>query len=165
MIFSNRCIVIEGPDGSGKSTLANEIKERYGYAIISSGGPSKSTDEITLRTRRLIGLQKVSTSIIFDRHPLISHPIYSKWGHEILEYKELLKVFLDPSIRPVFIFCQGKMSHLRDQVLKDYDTKEHLSYVTKEYERILKDYERLSLKYADIIYRKGESTIFGGIEK
>jgi hypothetical protein len=73
-------IIVEGPDGAGKTTLITELQKTYGLqreprAASSTEGPITDlvqyTDaaDYTIRIRRRVTL--------WDRHPLISEPIYS----------------------------------------------------------------------------------------
>lgn len=75
-----RNLVIEGPDGAGKSTLIGQLRERYPElpeptrAATSTGGPVPNmtgwitTDAVATMVRQ--------GSRLYDRHPLISGPIY-----------------------------------------------------------------------------------------
>lgn len=72
-------IVVEGVDGSGKSTLINslsyELKLKvHPRASSSVGGPVK--DIFGWAARDLDQWHQQSTPHIYDRHPLISEPIY-----------------------------------------------------------------------------------------
>ena len=68
-------IILEGPDGSGKSTLANIIAQRVPFTLHPGGGPEKYPGEIVERARQYLKLDRK----IFDRHPLISQPIYCQF--------------------------------------------------------------------------------------
>lgn len=73
-----RHIVVEGPDGAGKTTLIDKIVKGFGYvqhprASRSVEGPVADLDQWVVND--LNGLGKFPPSI-FDRHPLISEPIY-----------------------------------------------------------------------------------------
>jgi hypothetical protein len=69
-------IVVEGPDGAGKTTLVREIAAQFpvtvGHRLVSTearalGEMKRATED---RTRNL------NQGMVFDRHPLISGPIY-----------------------------------------------------------------------------------------
>lgn len=77
-----RHVIVEGPDGAGKSTLVSYLIDRLGLqprkrASTSIGGPVVS----------LIDWQRADSETmeddppgIYDRHPLISEPIYARFA-------------------------------------------------------------------------------------
>lgn len=76
-------IIVEGPDGSGKSTLIAHLQESLGLplhekASTSKGGPIDDlwawveTDLIPMRA----AIHNTFPAHIYDRHPVISEPIY-----------------------------------------------------------------------------------------
>lgn len=73
-------IIVEGPDGAGKTTLIEELQKTYGLqreprAASSTQGPITDLVQYTDTADHTIGLGKRTT--LWDRHPLISEPIYS----------------------------------------------------------------------------------------
>jgi hypothetical protein len=70
-------IIVEGPDGAGKSTLVHHLAEKYDIPIAA-----KVVDEDTkpmiddLKHWTEVNLKKGLQWMIFDRHRLISEPIY-----------------------------------------------------------------------------------------
>lgn len=70
-------IIVEGPDGGGKSTLVRVLSERFGFPIANRvvGPDTKPLVDLVAWTEDNVskGFQRV----IFDRHRLISEPIYS----------------------------------------------------------------------------------------
>lgn len=72
-------ILLEGPDGSGKTNLSRHLHERLGIQIAprfatSEGGP---IDELYHTMHRDLRTWDSSREPrIYDRHPLISEPIY-----------------------------------------------------------------------------------------
>lgn len=73
-----RQIVIEGPDGAGKTTMVNELMDKLGVdmharACTSVGGPIDA-DGLGLWVMREFDREKPFG--VYDRHPVISEPIY-----------------------------------------------------------------------------------------
>lgn len=69
-------LVVEGPDGAGKTTLIRQLQEDFHWKLAprfstSTGGP---LDDIYHRT--MSNMSK-PTYGIYDRHPVISEPIYA----------------------------------------------------------------------------------------
>lgn len=76
-----RHIIVEGPDGSGKSSLITHLTESLGLDIherasTSRGGPVDRLAEWV--ERDIHSYAGVWRPFIYDRHPVISEPIYGR---------------------------------------------------------------------------------------
>jgi hypothetical protein len=77
-----RHIIVEGPDGSGKDTLIHSLLGWFGdhtlheRASTSLGGPVNNLARWTAQDVATMHIQRPS---IYNRHPLISELIYSKY--------------------------------------------------------------------------------------
>lgn len=152
-------IVIEGVDNSGKSTLANRMKDFFlpSCTIQRSEGPDKGNGEINERIRTynvMISQSARSGTLIFDRHPCISEPIYSR-------YRGIRQCSVDPMLienfyerHPLFIYCADR--GLRGHVEKKHDKPEHLTSIKDNHNAIVEDYMFWALSRAHIIYRVGD---------
>jgi hypothetical protein len=76
-------IIVEGPDGAGKTRLVKQIVSAYDMQIAkrastSEGGPIVNVDQWVedVETNILMS-RRNKTPFIFDRHAIISEPIYS----------------------------------------------------------------------------------------
>lgn len=130
-------IVLEGPDGGGKSTLASVLAHMTKWPIIGSEGPPKGTIEFIERLERYHALP---TTVICDRHPVISDPIYAKaFGRDtFVRYEDLFR-FLN---RNTFIvYCVSPTGELGPQDNPHADTPEYVSQLTREHANIRKLYE------------------------
>lgn len=73
-------IIVEGMDGSGKDTLINQLTEHFPThalherASTSLGGPVANLVDWTVWDVETMALQPAS---IYNRHPLVSEPIYA----------------------------------------------------------------------------------------
>jgi hypothetical protein len=81
----NNHLIIEGMDGSGKDTLINTLMaykhwdkapQLHDRASTSLGGPLPRLDEWVIRDMEGMPSQRFS---IYNRHPLISEPIYAPY--------------------------------------------------------------------------------------
>lgn len=143
-------IVFEGPDNSGKSTLARYVANHVKKNIILSEGPDKYPGEINERILRYEQLR----GVIFDRHPCVSHPIYSSFRTITPIKPELLLRFYDS--KPVFIYCRAR--GLEGHVIKDHiDTADHLESITTNADGIARMYDEWATHHALIWYRVGDS--------
>jgi hypothetical protein len=79
-------IIVEGPDGSGKSTLINHLEDTLGIPVhhkasTSVGGPKQDlatwvNDDLAVM--RILIKGGIGPQFIYDRHPIISEPIYGQ---------------------------------------------------------------------------------------
>ncbi len=147
-------IVIEGPDNAGKSTLVAALAEATGLETQISGGPEKYKGEINDRVASFLAKWK-NKDVIHDRHPIISHPIYSLFGAggQTELDPRLVDMFL--RTRPLFVYCRGRGT-LEGHIAKDHDTPEHLEKITKNALAISHAYDRWADQYANLVYRIGD---------
>lgn len=152
-------IIIEGPDGSGKSTLAKAIQELTGYRIQSGEGPEKYPGEVTHRAMRWLTMMADEANIIFDRHPCISHPIYSTFTEvSELDAKLAVEVYEYPAI---FIYCKGQLDLDGHEKKKGYDSEGHVKTITDHHVDICRMYDQWAQKWATMIFdrsRPGDVT-------
>lgn len=77
--MSLRHVIVEGPDGSGKTSLIEKLRQNIPHlthhlkASTSQGGPIPDLAQWTVTDVQTMASQAPS---IYDRHPLISEPIY-----------------------------------------------------------------------------------------
>lgn len=145
-------IILEGPDSSGKSTLAENILRQLPsyYSIYRAGGPPKTEAEFFKRIEDTLKLKNV----IFDRHSLVSEPIYGQLRgtdlHKRPQFQVSLNLFYNtPGI--AFVYCYK--DQLSNHEIKPYDSKEHLNLVEQNFNRIVDGYNKWALQYANLIYR------------
>lgn len=141
-------IILEGPDGSGKSTLSKTLVQCLGMSLQSGEGPEKFQGEILERIERY----SKQDNHIFDRHPCVSHPIYSKYKPGLTKIpNHIIDNFY--SSKPLFIYCYGR-GHSHE--LKNYDTPDHIKTVIKYDEEIRDAYRWWAQDHAQIRYQIGE---------
>lgn len=147
-------IILEGVDASGKSTLAKELlKHLPGWGYHPSEGPEKEPGEILKRIEHYN--LHLSSGCIFDRHPVISHPIYSKtvdWMTDI-PYSVTEDFYTRPHL---FVFCQPTERGFDAHEENDGEDAKHLAMVKDRYDHIKLDYVSWALRRAQLIYRCGE---------
>lgn len=168
-------IILEGPDGAGKTTLLNQLKADLGLEVaprvVSKDAQSMVDLQEWVRTNLNQGFQHT----LFDRHRLISEPIYGPilrdtpepgfsdmmWFHEAL--------YRFYRIKPIVIYClppfesvwKNVMSSDDNQIFHDneralrtiyfsYFNKAATEYVLRNRECWVYDY---TSSHADITYR------------
>jgi hypothetical protein len=144
-------IILEGVDASGKSTLATELAKNLRRSLIVSEGPEKDKGEIIRRIARY----ETYTNCIFDRHPIISHPIYSQFTPWMTRLSPMM--LRDFYSRPhIIVYCQPTPEGFSRHIEGEHDTAEHVELVSKNYQKFLADYNEWALRRAHVVYRCGE---------
>lgn len=149
-------IILEGVDASGKSTLARALAfglKRYAY--YPSEGPEKYEREILERIKRYETEHRYPA--IYDRHPIVSHPIYSRTCLWMTDIPHMMR--RDFYSRPdrLLVYCLPTSAGLElHEEVEGIDTDEHLAMIKKEYPRLLADYNEWGLRRAHMIYRCGQ---------
>jgi nicotinamide riboside kinase len=118
-------IIIEGPDGSGKSTLVNKLAQELRLPVADKVVASDTTAMTDLVKWTEDNVARGFQPTIFDRHRLISEPIYGP----------ILKPRQDPSFcdlswlsqqlwlfygcKPVIIYCLPDIRTVRANVARE----------------------------------------------
>lgn len=146
-------IILEGVDNSGKSTLASALANSLLCSIQSSEGPPKYKGEINERIARYVKFG----STIFDRHPIVSNPIYDvALGREPEPiHSGLIQQFTD--IKPIFVYCdpngRGLTGYQHNWLT---ETPDHVQGIRNNYDTLLTLYRKWALVNAHFIYRIGD---------
>lgn len=145
-------IVVEGPDGSGKSSLCALLSLHTGRVIVGGEGPSKAMGEFDMRARRLLQYREV----IFDRHPVVSGPIYSAFreGPQDQMSPHVERAFY--ASRPFFIYCHPTTATTWTNDNEAVDTPEYQAWLKEKHEFICTSYELWALAHAHVVYRVGD---------
>lgn len=148
-------IVLEGPDNAGKTTLADILADKTGYLIKTPEGPCRTDDEVTARCKDYF--ENHPNHTIFDRHPVISQPIYrnlhgtpdvpSHWAHLLYAQK------------PLIIYCRPPEGRTAaGQVIKERDDPEDIARIERNYDWLIQLYDEWAVRHANLIYRIGDNT-------
>jgi hypothetical protein len=123
-------IVIEGPDGGGKSTLVQQISQQFGRPISHRVVDKDTNALVDLKAWTEKNLSFTNDLYVYDRHRLISEPIY---GPIIREKPE--PGFDDPQWlatmmwqfymkkRPLIIYCLPSLETVIENVNRGDDNK------------------------------------------
>jgi len=140
-------IILEGPDGSGKSTLARTIAEALGLSVERGRGPEKYPGEIQERVASYIQRHNHENTIL-DRHPAVSHPIYSRFSKAPpLPAVQLWTFYQLPSL---FIYCKG--GPLDNHETNEHDTPQHLRLLAENHTKICEAYDDWAYQRAHVFY-------------
>lgn len=123
-------IIIEGPDGSGKTTLAKKLSEAMGWPVGDKVVGSDTKPLTDLRDWVEANLGRGYHPGIYDRHRLISEPVYSA----VLTHRKIDEKFWEPewltgayhrlhSIQPMVIMCMPPLDTVVNNVMGDPNNK------------------------------------------
>lgn len=120
-------IIVEGPDGAGKTTLIKQLTERYELDVAPRVVSKDTEAMIDLKVWTEENVKAGFQNLIFDRHRLISEPIYGPIlrteqapGFTDLQwlFTMLWKFY---KARPVIIFCLPPLEVVKANIANDPD--------------------------------------------
>lgn len=148
-------IVVEGVDNAGKSTLIRALQVVLpGWTVQGSEGPPKYKGEMDERVTRYLSLPP---TMIYDRHPCVSQPIYGMMRTHLDAISPgLIAQFY--SSAPFFIYCDGGERGMKDHIFNPAtDSEAHLKAVKDGYAILLDEYREWAARHAVLSYRIGDS--------
>lgn len=133
-------IIIEGPDGAGKTTLVKHLAEKYDIPV-AERVVDKDTNPmgVNLKYWTENNLKKGLQWMIFDRHRLISEPIYSNAlarephvGFDDIEW--LTGRMIDfTRIHPFIVYCLPPYETVRTNLEGDPDNQAVFAHIQQIY--------------------------------
>lgn len=120
-------IVVEGPDGSGKTTLVKQLAEHFQLPV-AKGVVEKNTHAMTdLKEWTDQNLEKGFQKVIFDRHRLVSAPIYDavlRKGSGLDDTIWLRAKYAQWfAIAPLVIYCLPPLAIVEENISRDNDNE------------------------------------------
>jgi hypothetical protein len=135
--------------------LGQFVADKLGYTVQESEGPPKSETEILERIERYRVMQD---STLFVRHPVVSNPIYDTMrppNERVSFPTSVMSEFY--SNAGLFIYCDPLERGLSGHVVKDNETKAHVTGVHQNRAHLLQLYREWAVRHAHIVYRIGDN--------
>ena len=133
-------LIVEGPDGAGKSTLIRKLYTLTGWPL-SPRVVSKDTEAMTdLRVWTERNVAAGFQEWIFDRHRLISDPIYgpimrlTSDRDEVYDWQWYMRVTEEFwACEPLVIMCLPPLKTIQKNLMGDPDNAKVFPYIDRIY--------------------------------
>ena len=132
-----KSIILEGIDGCGKSQLARELGAYYNMGVHLIGGPPKNNDTAVTMSGYQVRIATAST-VVFDRVTSISRLCYEK----DLSTMHVKQLGMDASVLVRKCLVIWVTNPVPINVVKDYDSDEHLKAIKNNEVMIKDNYKR-----------------------
>lgn len=122
-------IIVEGPDGAGKTTLIKQLQERYNLPVAPRVVNKDTEAMVDLKTWVEDNVTEGFQDMIFDRHRLISEPIYGPIIRGAVEpgFEDLTWMLVQMSrfyaCKPVIIYCLPPLEVIKENLEHDIDNQ------------------------------------------
>jgi hypothetical protein len=150
-------IIVEGPDGAGKSTLVKWLNEQIEDSFVTRWNiPPKTKRQLDRNLEVSWLLIKCGKSIIQDRSPWITEPIYNALKNGTnrkctwLPYQMQLN-----SLQPIIIYCRPPYEVIREHAAtgsSPLDTPKYLKWIGTNIDKLIALYDSFFAPMESFVY-------------
>ena len=124
-------IILEGPDGAGKTTLIKQLAEKYSLPI-APRVVSKDAESMIVSLKAWVedNVSQGFQATLFDRHRLISEPIYGavlrktfEPGFDSVQWLHAMNTMFYKHCRPMILYCLPPFEVVKANVQNDENNK------------------------------------------
>jgi hypothetical protein len=140
-------IIVEGPDGAGKTKLVERIYGDFGLQVSPKVVDSDTNAMVDLKQWTDENLAGGFQPMIFDRHRLVSEPIYSAVMHKRPDQNFWDPDWLIPaihclrlSVKPVMVFCLPPWEEVWKNTVNDPNNQIIFPHIQKIYNAYIAAY-------------------------
>lgn len=133
-------IIVEGPDGAGKTTLITKLSHILDLPVAPRVVSKDTEAMIDLKAWTEQNVAQGWQATIFDRHRLISEPIYGSLlrvafqpGFDDFNWLYNMNYMLYHRVQPVVIYCLPPYETVRVNIKDDSDNKRVADAIRKIY--------------------------------
>lgn len=133
-------IIVEGPDGAGKTTLIKSLVQVTDLPVAPRVVSKEAEAMIDLKRWTEDNVMQGFQGVIYDRHRLISEPIYGSVlrnrfepGFSDLYWLHQMNFQLYLQVKPILIYCLPPFPVVYDNVKDDPDNDRVASKIRKIY--------------------------------
>lgn len=123
-------IVVEGPDGAGKTTLIDYLREELNLPVAERVVSKDTKAMVNLKAWTEDNVNRGWQATIFDRHRLISEPIYGALmrkafepGFDDFQWFYMMNYMFYKNCRPVIIYCLPPWPIVEKNIANDPDNR------------------------------------------
>lgn len=132
-------LIVEGPDGAGKSMLCLALSKTLGWGMAKRVVAKDTTTKISLKQWTEENVARGFHPTIFDRHRLISEPIYGSLmrDHATDGFDEpawlstMMHSFYN--MKPIIIYCMPSLATVKANIAGDKDNAAIAPYIDPIY--------------------------------
>lgn len=123
-------IIVEGPDGAGKTTLIKQLIEATGLPVAPRVVSKDAEAMVDLKRWTEENIKGGFQPLIFDRHRLISEPIYGpvlrekpEPGFDDVEWFHAMLAGLYLDVCPIIVYCLPPWPVVWANIMKSEDNR------------------------------------------
>lgn len=132
-------LIVEGPDGAGKTTLIQRLSDELGWPVSEKVVDSQTNAMVDLEAWVDENLRRGFQRTIFDRHRLISEPIYGPIlrGRPRGAFSDLVwlqkRQWLLRAVNPILVWCLPPFEVVRNNIVEDPDNERVAPHIEEIY--------------------------------